>query len=166
MQLGMATVLILTAIMPGSLATAVEEPPVEKYLLDGKLAEGEKALAEVLAATPTNAHARFGLGVVQFVRAVERMVQTFHRYGLRSGAAGGMLPFERLPIPVNPTPEPIRYVDLRALFERWIADLAKAEATLAKVDSADVKLPLHFGLIRLDLNGDGKAEPDERLFRL
>ena len=94
------------------------------------------------------------------------MVQTFHRYGLRSGAEGGMLPFARLPIPVNPAPEPIRYADLRALFERWIADLAKAEATLAKVDSADVKLPLHFGLIRLDLNGDGKAEPDERLFRL
>ncbi len=45
-------------------------------------------------------------------------------------------------------------------------DLAEAEATLAKVDSADVKLPLHFGLIRLDLNGDGKAEPDERLFNL
>ena len=51
-------------------------------------------------------------------------------------------------------------------FERWTDDLATAEATLAKVESADVKLPLHFGLIRLDLNGDGKAEPDERLFNL
>ncbi len=165
MRLCLATLLIMTAIVPGSLAAA-EEPLVEKYLLEGKLAEGEKALAEVLAAKPTDAHARYSLGVVQFVRAVERMVQTFHRYGLRSGAEGGMLPFARLPIPVNPAPEPIRYADLRALFERWIADLAKAEATLAKVDSADVKLPLHFGLIRLDLNGDGKAEPDERLFRL
>ena len=81
-------------------------------------------------------------------------------------SAGDVLPFARLPIPVNPAPEPIRYADLRALFQRWTDDLAKAEATLAKVDSADVKLPLHFGLIRLDLNGDGKAEPDERLFTL
>ncbi len=160
-----ATLLIMTAIVPGSLATAAEEPLVEKYLLEGKLAEGEKALSEVLAAKPTDAHARYGLGIVQFVRTVEQMVQTFHRYGLRTGAAGGMLPFARLPIPVNPAPEPIRYADLR-LFERWTADLAKAEATLAKVESGDVKLPLHFGLIRLDLNGDGNAEPDERLFRL
>ena len=82
------------------------------------------------------------------------------------GAAGDMLPFARLPIPVNPAPEPIRYADLRTLFERWTSDLATAEATLAKVDSADVKLPLHFGMIRLDLNGDGKAEPGERLFNL
>ncbi len=161
----LAALLVLAAIVPGSVG-AVEEPLVEKFLLDGKLAEGEKDLAGLAAAKPADAHLRFGLGVIQFLRAVERMVQTFHRYGLRTGGAGAMLPFARLPIPVNPAPEPIRYADLRALFERWTADLAKAEATLAAVDSADVKLPLHFGLIRLDLNGDGKAEPDERLFQL
>jgi hypothetical protein len=158
--------MVMTAIEPRLMAAGPEEPPVEKYLLDGKLAEGEKALADAVAARPADAQARFGLGVIQFVSAVERMVRTFHRYGLRTGALGNVLPFARLPIPVNPHPEPIRYADLRALFERWTTDLALAEATLAKVDADDVKLPLHFGLIRLDLNGDGKAEPDERLFSL
>jgi hypothetical protein len=165
MRLCLATLLIMSAIAPSSSSAAAADPLVEKYLLDGKLADGEKALADLTAANPTDAQARFGLGVIQFVRAVERMVQTFHRYGLRY-TSGDMLPFSRLPIPVNPVPEPIRYADLRALFERWTSDLAKVESTLAKVDSADVKLPLHFGLIRLDLNGDGKAEPDERLFTL
>jgi hypothetical protein len=158
--------LILCATAAIAKTAAAQEPLVEKYLIEGKLAEGEKALNEALTAKPTDAQARFGLGMIQFVRAVEHMAQTFHRYGLRSGAAGNMLPFARLPIPVNPAPEPIRYADLRALFERWASDLAKAEATLAKVESADVKVPLHFGLIRVDLNGDGKAEPGERLFNL
>ncbi len=116
MRLCLATLLPVTAIISGSFAAAAQEPLVEKYFLEGKLADGEKALAEVLAAKPADAQARFGLGALEFVRAVERMVQTFHRYVLRSGAAGGMLPFARLPIPVNPAPEPIRYADLRALF--------------------------------------------------
>jgi hypothetical protein len=158
--------LILCATAAIAKTAAAQEPLVEKYLIEGKLAEGEKALNEALTAKPTDSQARFGLGMIQFVRAVEHMAQTFHRYGLRSGAAGNMLPFARLPIPVNPAPEPIRYADLRALFERWASDLAKAEATLARVESADVKVPLHFGLIRVDLNGDGKAEPGERLFNL
>jgi len=77
-----------------------------------------------------------------------------------------MLPFARLPIPPNGSPEPIRYRDLRALLQTWNEDLARAEATLAKLDDKEVKLPLHFGLIRLDMNGDGKADSDERLFRV
>ena len=95
MRLCLATLLIMSAIAPAPSAAA-EEPLVEKYLLDGKLADGEKALADVTAANPTDAQARFGLGVIQFVCAVERMVQTFHRYGLRD-TAGDMLPFARAP---------------------------------------------------------------------
>jgi hypothetical protein len=166
MRLFLIGPLILCATAAIATAAAAQEPLVEKYLVEGRLAEGEKALVEALAAKPTDSQARFGLGMIQFVRAVEQMAQTFHRFGLHSGAAGNMLPFARLPIPVNTAPEPIRYADLRALFERWETDLARAEATLAKVESADVKLPLHFGMIRLDLNGDGKDEPGERLFNL
>ncbi len=166
MRSALVILLAIAAVAEHRSAAASQEPAVEKYLLEGRLAEGEKAMAQTLAAKPTDSQARFSLGMIQFTRAVERVVQTFHRYGLRSHAAGDILPFARLPIPENPRPEPIRYADLRALFVRWTADLAETEATLAKVGAADVKLPLHFGLIRLDLNGDGKAEPDERLFNL
>jgi hypothetical protein len=138
----------------------------ERFLIEGRLAEGEKALTDLLAAHPGDAPARFGLGTVQFLRAVERLVQSFHRYGLRAGILGTQLPFARLPIPLNQHPEPIRYTDLRALMQAWNDDLARAEATLGRIGDQDVKLPLHFAQIRLDLDGDGKATAEERLWKL
>jgi hypothetical protein len=52
------------------------------------------------------------------------------------------------------------------MFQAWVADLRKAEATLAGVKDPNVKLPLHFGLIRLDFNGDGRADEDETLWKV
>jgi hypothetical protein len=149
-----------------SLSRADEPPMVEKYLAEGKLADGEKALGERLNAAPDDGQARFGLGVVQFVRGVERMIQSFHRYGLRTSLLGGSLPFERLPIPENPHPEPIGYEELRGIFKNWVDDLARAEATLAQVRDDQVKLPFHIGELRLDFNGDGKASDEETLWRI
>lgn len=145
---------------------AADPPKVEKYLLEGKLQEGESALAAALKEHPRDAQLRFGLGVVQFLRAVERMEQSFYRFGLQPDRAGGGIPFARLPVPTNPSPEPIGYADLRAIFQAWNGNVAKAEATLALLEDPAVKLPLHFGQIRLDLNGDGKASDDELLWKL
>jgi hypothetical protein len=150
-------------------AGAAADPPViERFLIEGKLAEGEKALAEGLEARPDDSQARFSLGTVRFLRAVERMIQSFHRHGLRTSLLGNAIPFARLPIPDNLDPAPITYPDLRAILERWTVDLAAAEATLARVNDDHVKLPLHFGEIRLDLDGDGdgKADPEETLWKL
>jgi hypothetical protein len=151
------------------LSTSGAETPAaltERLLVEGKLGAGETALADILKADRDDAEARFGLGTIQFLRAVERVVQSFHRYGLRSGIVGNVLPFARLPIPPNHSPEPIRYADLRAILQAWTDDLSRAEATLGRVGDKEVKLPLHFGQIRLDLDGDGKAGPDETLWKL
>ena len=147
-------------------ARADGPPRAEQYLLEGRLAEGETGLIGELNKNPKDAQARFGLGAVQFVRAVERMVQSFHRFGLRRDPSGGNIPFVRLPVPENKAPTPIRYADLRAIFEALVEDLRKAEATLAKVDDAAVKLSIHFGQVRLDFDGDGKAGEDETLWKL
>ena len=48
----------------------------------------------------------------------------------------------------------------------WVDDMARAEATLAKVDAKDVTLRLHLARIHLDLNGNGKAEDDETLWKM
>jgi hypothetical protein len=161
--------LLAAALWPSSL-DAAERPgaAAEKALIEGKLAEGEKALTEILTVTSNDAEARFGLGAIQFLRAVERLCQSFHRYGLRHGVAGNGLPFVRLPIPPNNHPQPISYTDLEAIFQSWNDDLGRAEATLARIgeNEKDVKLPLHFGQIRLDLDGNGKAEEDETLWKL
>jgi hypothetical protein len=158
--------LALTALTLSAVQAAPSPPLVERYLIEGKLAEGEAALTDALRAEPKDGQARFGLGTVQFLRAVERLIQSFHRYGLRSGLLGTSLPFERLPIPPNDKSEPIRYANLRAVMQTWNDDLARAEATLAQVEDQDVKLPLHFGKIRLDFDGDGKADPEEVLWQI
>lgn len=157
--------IIVAAFSAAGSSTVRAEPAAEKYLLAGKLADGEKALNEVLAGNPKNAEARYGLGAIQFIRAVERLVQSFQRHGMRDLGGGGV-PFLRLPIPENREPKPVRYEDVRAIFEAFLGDVTRAEATLALIDDPAVKLPLHFGLIRLDLNGDGNVGDDETLWRI
>ena len=58
-------------------ARAVDPPssPAERFLHDGRFAEGESALLLALDANSANDEARFGLGVIQFVRAVENLGQ-------------------------------------------------------------------------------------------
>jgi hypothetical protein len=136
----------------------------EPLLQQGKLADAERALGEALRAKPDDDEARFALGVVQFLRAVEGRMQAFYRHGYRSEP--GMISFTNLPIPKNPRPEPLDYKTARSLLQSWIDDLGRVEATLARVNSTEVKLPLHFGLIRLDFNGDGRADEDETLWKV
>ncbi|MGP0066607.1 MAG: hypothetical protein ACLQGP_23835 [Isosphaeraceae bacterium] len=138
----------------------------ERFLVEGKLAEGEKILSEMVAARPNDGEALFGLGAIQFIRASEHLVQSFHRYGMQNSEFANALPFERLPIPANKSPEVIRYADRRAIMKDFNDDLIKAESTLARIVDKDVKLPLHFGQIRLDINHDGKAEEDETLWKI
>src|SRR5947207_4476289 len=137
-------------------ATA-EAALAEKYLLDGKLAEGETALEGRLKEAPKDDQARFGLGVLQFLQTFEHLGGNLYKYGLRTEKA-----FLRPPpqvkefLPQNPNPEMLTYTAARQLLQSFIDDLAKAEATLAEVRDPAVKLPLHVGLIKIDPFGQGK----------
>ncbi len=140
---------------------------VEKYLFEGKLSEGEKAITAQLQRTKKNDQLRFGLAVVQFLSAIERLTQSFYRYGMRDNAGHGMnVPFLRLPVGGNPSPEVFSYEKAHKIFEVLHDNLAQVEGTLAEITDAKVKLPLHFGLIRFDVNGDSKCEQDEVLWKL
>ena len=161
-----ALAFVLLSVLAPRLSGAEERPVAEKYLISGDLAGGQEALRAILKDHPEDAQARFGLGTVQFVRSVERLVQGFYNHGLQPDLSGGMIPFARLPVPANPKPEPIAYEDLRALFRTFLDDLAKAEGTLAQVKDDAVKLPIRFGLVRLDLDGDGNATEEETLWKL
>jgi len=152
---------------PVSLAAA-EPPLVEKFLTEGRLAEGERALETHLKSHPADSQARFGLGALQFLRSVEHLGQSLYKYGALGSESrlGRQMPLVRLAVPPNPNASKVRYENVRAIFQDLVDDLAKAEATLAKVDDPGVKLPLHFGLIALDLNGDGTAGGDETLWKI
>ena len=142
-------------------------PLVEKYLLSGKLAEGEAALLQELAAHENNDQVRFGLGVLQFLQAFEGLEQDLFRYGLREAVTRGAWPLPRLPVQTNQSSEMemISYDKARAIVERFSKKLAQAEGTLAAIKDEKVKLSLHFGLIKLDLNGDGEASEEESLWK-
>lgn len=104
---------------------------------------------------------------------MEGLGQGLHRYGLANtygNAAevvlGGGVPFLRIPVPENPAPEPVTYECLRAVLAGFTADLAVAEATLAKVPPTNFDLPLRVPAIRLDLDGDGTGEAESSVAAL
>lgn len=150
-------------------ALELAEPPmVEKFLLTGELEKGKLALEGHLKNSPDDDEARFGLGTLQFLQSVERMSQSFYKYGLlnQNSLLINQVPFLRIAVEVNPNPELIDYEKFRAIFHKLLKDLQEAEQTLSQVKSDDVKLRLHFGIIRLDLNGDGKTTEEELLVKI
>ncbi|MBA3992282.1 MAG: hypothetical protein C0469_02060 [Cyanobacteria bacterium DS2.3.42] len=140
---------------------------LESFLEQGKLADGEVALTNELKHHPRDDQARFGLGVIQFLRAIESLSQDFYRFGINDSSARGFnVPFLRLPVPTNPNPEVVSYEKLRKTFATLVDNFMKAEATLAMISDANVKLPLRFGLIRMDLDGDGQPNEEETLWKV
>ena len=160
--------LTLTCVTPSSASAQDTGPLVEQYLKDGKLAAGEEALKEHLQKNGDDQQARFGLGTLQFLRAVEGLGQSLYKFGAVGGDSdiGNFLPIVRMAVPQNPNPAPIDYASFRNILQTFAEDLAAAEKTLAHVDDPDVQLPLHFGTIRMDLNDDGELNQEETLWRV
>lgn len=157
-------VLILTgAILGPAAADEAARTLTVETLTSGDLAAGADKLAATIAADPDNDDARLGLGMVQFLQAVEHLSQGLYRYGLQPPRSF-LLPVLRLPVPVNPSPEPVTYDDFRALLQAFVGDLATAEATLAGVDTPDVKIPVDIAAVRYDADGDGAKESLAQLF--
>ena len=152
----------LCAVAVLALAVAADRAPAaaplaEKYLLDGKLAEGAKALQDRLKEDSKDDQARFGLGVVQFLQTFEHLGGSLHKYGLRTEKSF-LHPPPQLKefLPQNPNPETLTYAAARQLVQTFVDDLVRAEATLAEVKDPEVKLPLHVALIKIDPFGQGK----------
>ncbi len=135
-------------------------------LVNGKLGAAEMVLLDRLEQNPSELTA-YQLGVIQFLRSIEKLSQSWYKYGNISVDSLGMLvPILRLPVAENPNPEEITYKKFRQVFIDFNNDLAKAQETLSKIKDDKVKLELPFDKIRLDLNGDGKAQENELLLNL
>lgn len=138
-------------------AAAADAPLAEKYLMDGQLAEGAKALEARLKQAPQDDQARFGLGVVQFLQTFEHLGSSLYKYGLRTEKAFLRPPAQvREFFPQNNNPETVTYTAVRQMLQTFVDDLAKVEATLKEVNDRQVKLPLHVGLVKIDPFGQGK----------
>ncbi len=127
-------------------------PDVDALLSSGNFDESVAALAAHLKEQPKDDVSRLGLGITQFVSAVQRLGQKLAVYGPQARLA--FVAFDvtaRVPIPAAP----LTYERLREINREWLDDLTRVEATLGKIESEDVKLPLHVGRVTLNL---GTAE--------
>jgi hypothetical protein len=140
-------------------------PFVEKYLLEGKLADGRTALEEQLRKEPTDDQARFGLGVLLFLNTVESLKQSLFHYGLRNHSdLNRGFPLFRLAVAANPKPAVISYQDARDLIDNFQKGLMEADHHLALIKSEDVTLPLHFGMIKLNFQDENHPNGGESLW--
>ncbi len=127
-------------------------PDVDALLASGKFEAGAATLEAHLKVQPKDDTARLGLGVMQFVGAVQRLGQKLAVYGPRPRfAALGIPNAADVPAPA----ELLTYPRLRAINQEWLDDLGRVEATLAKIETEEIKLPLHVGRVQLNL---GTAE--------
>ncbi len=164
-----ALLLALVPAFAGGFPAAAETPAIDAAKTDlaaGRLAIAAATLDAHLRNAPADDTARFLLGAVQFMEAAERLGQSLYRHGLNPAPEVFSVPFFRIPVPYNPTPEPLAYEQARSMIRQFTDDLAIAEATLAQVDDPAVQMPLAIGQIRLDLNGDGTATDQETLWQL
>lgn len=135
-------------------AQAGESALVEKYLYSGDLARGEQVIETALDDAPKDDQLRLSLGFLQIARGVERLGQSLYGFGLSENN----VPLLRLPLPKNPDPTPITYAEFRRVLDLFRDDLATAERTLSGITDDKVKLRLRLANIRLDLDGDKRAE--------
>jgi len=141
-------------------------PSLDAFLVAGNLAQGEQEFRQWLQVRPNDDKARFSLATIQLVRSGERLSQALYRYGLKLDRANFLFPLFNLPIPVNPQPQQITYSDLDQLLQNLNADLEQVRQTLAMIKDQQVKLPLQLGLIKMDLDGDGKFAEKEVLWQV
>jgi hypothetical protein len=163
-----ACILISLDVMAVAVRAADEAVQiVEQHFQAGTLAAGETALEAMLKTSPGDDQARFALGTVQFVKSVEGLSQSLYRHGFLHGVgrAAPLLGFD-LPIPINPEAAELNYEQARGIVQSFVSGLGKAEATLAKIRTDSIKLPLHFGLIRMDFDGDNQAGDDEMFWKI
>jgi hypothetical protein len=156
----MRFVLPLAVLILARPVSAAEPPLVEKYLHSGQLVLGEQVLERELKKNPKDDQIRFGLGVIRLTLGIERLAQTLHEYGLKTGSGSGIDLLGGLPVPPNPEPNAITYKKFRSLLDDGRRGLLAVDATLAGITDDNVKLPLRLAKIKLDLDGDGKATDD------
>jgi hypothetical protein len=140
---------------------AAEPPNIAEHLRSGRLADAQNAMTAHVSQEQDDL-ARFQLGAVQFFIAVERLAQDSFRYGLNPDLR--WIPFLRTPIKPNPNPEPVRYEDARAMIAGFVERLEQAQTTLAPINDNALAWKLDLTAVRLDLDGDGQAAPEETLW--
>src|SRR5690606_21856528 len=125
----LAAAALATAIAIPSVAIAGEAGDLtRRHLYEGTLAAGLEALHPLVAGE--SPEALFGAGLLTFAQAVEHFAQALHRHGLTAPETGPMGPPLLLPVPANPTPEPLDYQKFRAILSTLVTEMDAARSLL------------------------------------
>lgn len=157
-------VLACLILLPALGIAQVASP--DEHLIGGNMQKAIADLERDMAAKPSD-ETRLALGLAHVLRGVERMSQSLYQHGIRTSDFTREMPMLRAAMPVgkNPDAKPISYEQLRAIVQAWIDDLAAAEKALAGIkDPAALKMPARVGLIRIDLDGDGRIDDERESF--
>lgn len=143
---------------PGSLDDGLQKDGIQQTL---------KALKEKPAHVANTAQFQSELGLCEFLNNNEALLQDLYRYGLRphGDLLRFLLPGFRIPVPENPLPRRIGYEDTRAMVVRYRDGLRRAQAALDRVDG-DMLIPLHVGLIKLNIDGNKELDESETAYLL
>src|SRR5690606_29627780 len=72
-----------------------------------------------------------------------------------------------MPIPPNPSPEPLDYAGVRAILEQFVEAMDVARTSLEQGGAAgDYVVLLDPLQVRIDVNGDGRADANESIARV
>lgn len=126
----------------------------QRAIEEADYSEAETALLLELDKEPKNDEIRFGLGVVQFLRAVEGLGQALYEYGAISNKS--RQPFLRLNVPKNENPAELSYQEFGRVLDEFATGLRRSEATLAKITDDEVKLRLELAKLRFDFTTTGE----------
>ncbi|RWG92920.1 MAG: hypothetical protein EOQ72_32070, partial [Mesorhizobium sp.] len=123
--------LALLLLLPFAYAKAASPDPAA--LFEAKtVSERNRALAALEAAAPSDPASAYAAGAGEFFTALEILASGLHRHGFESPQSF-MLPLMRLPVPDNPSPEPLTYEKFRAILIAFRDRLEKSAATLGSV---------------------------------
>ena len=97
--------LVSWIVLLTSKVNADERPDISQDLKNGHLSSAEESLTKFLSTNPKDDLARFQLGSVQFIAAIQGLAQDSYQYGLKPNV--GAIPFLRTPVKQNPRPNPV-----------------------------------------------------------
>jgi hypothetical protein len=143
-------------------ATPLAAETISQEIGRSGLAATEARLAALPAPAPDEA---FALGGVRFLRAIETSFQIRWRNGLTDRT--GMLPFLRLPLTDNLSPQPFDPGAIAAVFQAANGHLAGGLSALQSIDPAqDFGLTIDLSDLWFDVDADGTRTPGEGLLEI
>lgn len=160
--LAMAALLLSGSAQAGEAGDALIE-----HLYAGTAAQG---LADAgKACDAPDQEGCFALGLLKFVTAYEGFAQDLYRYGATTPGttAAAMLFGLNMgvdSIPANPNPEPLTCGGLRTVLSDFVDDLDRARTAFELAGGeGDYVITIDPFKVRIDFNGDGKADEGETL---